>query len=325
MMAMKLQSATIGRKRMAMTMQLRSPTLRAGISKPQTQCRLKTAAFSSMASPPTSFLGRAWAKYTEALIARPLLVKGGAASFIFLVSDSATQKLMNPEADWDGSRALSGAGFGVVATCWLHYWWGFLEVVVNKRIPAGAYGQNKFINALGKVVADQLVGAPLYIYSYYCVTHFGKEWMAIQGTMKNEQHENKHEKEETGMVETAHTKTPSVNSLMKETSDRALEMLPDTILRHWTLWPLVHTINFYYNPIHHRVLVQNIVLIFWSGYLSHLNNGGLITPETEVEMVANRKQRTKAPKEREHTVLLSSHPNTATPMVTSSAVRTREC
>mmetsp|Transcript_7660 Transcript_7660/g.15880 ORF Transcript_7660/g.15880 Transcript_7660/m.15880 type:complete len:178 (-) Transcript_7660:1006-1539(-) len=79
-----------------------------------------------------------------------------------------------------------------------------------------------------------------------------------------------------------------VVTLMKETSDRALEMLPDTLLRHWTLWPIVHTWNFYYNPIHHRVLVQNIVLIFWSGYLSHLNNGGLeiVTPEKEIDMVA---------------------------------------
>eukprot|EP00536_Pseudo-nitzschia_multiseries_P010314 jgi/Psemu1/289028/fgenesh1_pg.309_\ len=268
---------------------------------------------------------QAWARYTEELIARPLLVKGGAASFIFLVSDSATQKLMNPDAEWDGSRALSGAGFGVVATCWLHYWWGFLEVVVNKRLPVGAYGQNKFMNALGKVVADQLVGAPLYIYSYYCVTHFGKEWMAIQNNINNniniesesEQLEkNQSKKEERSSVKTT---TPSVTSLMQETSDRALEMLPDTILRHWTLWPIVHTFNFYYNPIHHRVLVQNLVLIFWSGYLSHLNNGGLITPEKEVEMSAQRKCKTNTQKEREHTVLGPSSSGTATPLAMSIA------
>ena len=182
---------------------------------------------------------------------------------------------MDPEAPWDASRALSGAGFGVVGTAWLHYWWGFLELVLNKRLPVGAYGQNKLVNALGKVAADQLVGAPLYLYSYYCITHFGTKWVARTKA--------KTKAPLGGGEPTEATKAPSEDSdpiddvvpLLKETSDRALEMLPDTLLRHWTVWPIVHTLNFYYNPIHHRVLVQNIVLIFWSGYLSHLNNGGL--------------------------------------------------
>jgi hypothetical protein len=28
-------------------------------------------------------------------------------------------------------------------------------------------------------------------------------------------------------------------------------------------------------PLHHRMFVQNAVLVGWSGYLSYLNNGGL--------------------------------------------------
>ncbi|VEU44485.1 unnamed protein product [Pseudo-nitzschia multistriata] len=289
MMAVRHRAVALGGKRMAASkapVPFRSPILRGS-----------GGGFSTSASPPppASFFGRMWASYTEALIARPLLVKGGAASLIFLVSDSATQRLMNgPEAEWDGSRALSGAGFGVVATCWLHYWWGFLEVVVNKRLPTGAYGQNKFVNALGKVVADQLVGAPLYIYSYYCVTHFGKEWMAIrEGAAGTDDDDTGPDGGEA--AEPSGDSLSSAVSLMKDTSDRALEMLPDTLLRHWTLWPIVHTLNFYYNPIHHRVLVQNIVLIFWSGYLSHLNNGGLdlVTPEKEVDMVVEKHQAEK--------------------------------
>jgi hypothetical protein len=74
-------------------------------------------------------------------------------------------------------------------------------------------------------------------------------------------------------------------ALFKDTCDRAAEMLPPTMLRHWTLWPAVHSLNFYYNPLHHRVLVQNLVLVGWSAYLSHLNNGGLLmTPEEEIEV-----------------------------------------
>lgn len=334
MMATKLHTAALGGKMMSSStpMLFRSPTYRrAGATNPRllkgrTAARIfsTSAPPSSSASTSTSFLGRLWAGYTEALIARPLLVKGGAASLIFLVSDTATQRLMNgPEAEWDGSRALSGAGFGVVATCWLHYWWGFLEVVVNKRLPVGAYGQNKFVNALGKVVADQLVGAPIYIYSYYCVTHFGKEWMAIRNNADTaELAEKANSDKENGSAQASAppSTTDDVTSLMKETSDRALEMLPDTILRHWTIWPIVHSLNFYYNPIHHRVLVQNLVLIFWSGYLSHLNNGGLITPEKEVEMTVQR-HKTKISKERERPKARLSSSQKETPLATSAAER----
>ena len=245
---------------------------------------------SSLSSSKTFFWTHLWDCYTRALLKRPLLVKGGAASVIFLVSDTATQKLMGPsskEKDWDVSRAISGSFFGVAATCWLHYWWGFLEVCVNKRLPVQ---NNKLANALTKVVADQLVGAPLYIYSYYCVTHFGTMWMEQKQNYnsKNTVAPNNDAKSSDKTKKNNSNNNNSVLSLLRSTSERALEMLPDTLLRHWTLWPVVHTLNFYFNPIHHRVLVQNIVLIFWSGYLSHLNNGGLlvVTPEQEIELTA---------------------------------------
>jgi hypothetical protein len=250
----------------------------------------------SSPSSSSSFLGRLWNKYTEALIARPLLVKGGTASIIFFLSDTMTQRLLysnsntddddntdnntKSESDvwiWDYNRSLSGAGFGIVATCWLHYWWGFLEIVVNKRLPVCAInGTNKFINTLGKVFLDQVIGAPIYIYSYYCITHFGKEFSKmnlLNNTNDNDDNKNKG----TTTNKTTAMTTTTTTELMKETSNRAIEMLPVTMIRHWTIWPAVHTLNFYYNPIHHRVLVQNLVLIFWSGYLSHLNNGGLVS------------------------------------------------
>lgn len=83
------------------------------------------------------------------------------------------------------------------------------------------------------------------------------------------------------------TQSQPALQLFRDTCTRAADMLPPTMLRHWTLWPAVHTLNFYYNPLHHRVLVQNLVLVGWSAYLSHLNNGGLLrimTPEDEVEV-----------------------------------------
>mmetsp|Transcript_5980 Transcript_5980/g.10693 ORF Transcript_5980/g.10693 Transcript_5980/m.10693 type:complete len:296 (+) Transcript_5980:135-1022(+) len=210
----------------------------------------------------SSWFIRAWGRYCEALLARPLIVKATSASLIFFTSDSATQYLLDPTGEWDGARAGSGAAFGVIATTWLHYWWGFLEGFVGARLPVA---RHRLSNTLVKVVVDQAIGAPLYIYTYYVVTNFLQELNSQQPQMDDGK---------------------SASVLLKETHDNASQMLMPTMMRHWMLWPAVHTFNFYYMPLHHRVLVQNLVLVGWSGYLSHLNNGGLMTPKEEIVVTA---------------------------------------
>jgi len=80
-------------------------------------------------------------------------------------------------------------------------------------------------------------------------------------------------------------------------------MLWPTMLLHWRLWPLVHSVNFYFVPLQHRVLVQNTVLVGWSGYLSHLNKAGLapenpdgklMTPVEEMEITIQRRKTIEA-------------------------------
>jgi Mpv17 / PMP22 family len=258
-----------------------------------------------------------WQQYTDLLIRNPLLVKSSTASLIFFVSDTATQCLTEPDDEpFHWSRAGSGAAFGVVATTWLHYWWGFLETVVNKRLPVV---QHRLANTLTKVVVDQSIGAPIYIFTYYCITHFGKEYMSLLSSSPSSSASSISEIKEKGSIlsslsDTTNNidndnddgyKSSAAYKLWVETVSRAAEMLPPTMIRHWSVWPLVHTINFYFFSLHHRVLVQNLVLVGWSGYLSHLNNGGLasttttttiktphqphgqlMTPEEEVESVA---------------------------------------
>ena len=97
------------------------------------------------------------------------------------------------------------------------------------------------------MVLDQAIGAPIYIYTYYVITHFLTEYKTLLSSKS-----------------TASTKEQT-SVLLEQTVDRANEMLLPTMLRHWSVWPLVHSLNFYYNPLHHRVLVQNLVLVGWSG------------------------------------------------------------
>lgn len=226
--------------------------------------RKRYASSSFPKDPPKNFFQRAWHAYSEALYQNPLTTKASMAAVIFYASDSATQYIMrNPEEDflaqYQITRALSGSAFGILATGYLHVWWGFLEKVVAARLPVKQY---RLSNTITKVVIDQALAAPIYIYSYYVVTNFIQA-LSMPGPSKEHK---------------------SVYELWVEKNQKASEMLWPTMLRHWRLWPAVHTFNFYYVPLHHRVLVQNLVLVGWSGYLSHLNSGGLMTPSEEIEV-----------------------------------------
>ncbi|KAF4636497.1 hypothetical protein G7Y89_g1604 [Cudoniella acicularis] len=46
------------------------------------------------------------------------------------------------------------------------------------------------------------------------------------------------------------------------------------LTKNWMVWPFVQAINFKVVPLHHRVLVVNVVSLGWNCYLSYLNSQG---------------------------------------------------
>lgn len=208
-----------------------------------------------------SIFSRAWEAYSSVLYRRPLTTKASVGIVIFFTSDSATQYLtrdVDRTFTFDLQRALSGSVFGFVASVFLHSWWGCLESIVGARLPIA---EHRLANTMAKVLIDQGMAAPFYIYSYYVVTNF-LQMLASQPNGPE-------------------AKSPQL--ILQETHTKASDMLWPTMLRHWRIWPLLHSFNFYFVPLNHRVLVQNLVLVGWSGYLSHLNSGGLLTPKKEIE------------------------------------------
>ena len=198
------------------------------------------------------------------------MIESTAAAIIFFSSDVATQLMsytrtdtedgstemnekprsvlsifldMNTDVDIDWTRATSGAVFGVVGSCYLHVVWGMLETAVETRVPVR---RSRVVNTTVKVLVDQGLSAPVYIYCYYIVTNTIQKGMAVA--------------------------TAGVSSSMKDWTDalrsvqqKANDVIVPTMLLHWRVWPLVHSVNFYFVPLQHRVLVQNVVLIGWSG------------------------------------------------------------
>lgn len=219
----------------------------------RTPCCLRTVRTQSsearttpfLVHPKKSALQRIWDAYSESVHEHPIFTKAVMAAAIFFVSDSASQYIQSRHKDsfdWSLSRALSGSSFGIVATVGVHYWWGLLEAVVKKRLPLKTH---RLANTAIKVFLDQSLKAPLYIFSYFVLTRFLNEQM--DGTQ-------------------------DWQTSWSEANSKAKEMLLPTMLQHWRVWIPVHSFNFYFVPLHHRVLVQNTILVFWSGYLSYLNH-----------------------------------------------------
>ena len=76
----------------------------------------------------------------------------------------------------------------------------------------------------------------MYIYSYYVLTNV--------------------------LQDLQHQRVPVAQSWCTNHA-KATEMLWPTMMQHWKLWPAVHSLNFYFMPLHHRVLVQVRVECVW--------------------------------------------------------------
>ena len=166
------------------------------------------------------------------------MIESTAAAIIFFSSDVATQLMsytrtdtedgstemnekprsvlsifldMNTDVDIDWTRATSGAVFGVVGSCYLHVVWGMLETAVETRFPVR---RSRVVNTAVKVLVDQGLSAPVYIYCYYIVTNTIQKGMAVA--------------------------TAGVSSSMKDWTDalrsvqqKANDVIVPTMLLHW--------------------------------------------------------------------------------------------
>ncbi|RDL33601.1 Uncharacterized protein BP5553_07969 [Venustampulla echinocandica] len=63
-------------------------------------------------------------------------------------------------------------------------------------------------------------------------------------------------------------------AIMEGTSpkDKLESTYATALAKNWMIWPFVQAINFKLTPLHHRVLVVNVVSLGWNCYLSYLNS-----------------------------------------------------
>jgi len=65
-------------------------------------------------------------------------------------------------------------------------------------------------------------------------------------------------------------------AIMEGTSpkDKLEKSYSTALQKNWMVWPWVQAINFKLVPLHHRVLVVNVISLGWNCYLSYLNSQG---------------------------------------------------
>jgi len=57
--------------------------------------------------------------------------------------------------------------------------------------------------------------------------------------------------------------------------------------KNWMVWPFIQIINFKFVPLHHRLLLVNVISLGWNCYLSYLNSqgGSLKEKKNEAQMI----------------------------------------
>ncbi|TVY86773.1 Protein sym-1, partial [Lachnellula willkommii] len=78
-------------------------------------------------------------------------------------------------------------------------------------------------------------------------------------------------------------------ALMEGTSpkDKLDSTYWNALEKNWMVWPVIQAVNFKLVPLHHRVLVVNVVSLGWNCYLSFLNSqGGKKEEKEEVSVVS---------------------------------------
>jgi hypothetical protein len=185
-------------------------------------------------------IGRLYRGYTALLNKHPLPTKATTAGVIFSSSDVVTQRLETvssgaeiPLASWyDPDRTFRMIVFGVASTSYIHFWYGVLESNVERILANHGTGVKTFV----KVTVDQCTNSVFFNAFFFWLT----------------------------------------SRLEGNTSEQAMERVKDRLwpqmLTHWPFWWPYHFTNFYFVPLHQRILVQNFGMVFWSGFMSNIGN-----------------------------------------------------
>ncbi|XP_077990365.1 mitochondrial inner membrane protein Mpv17-like [Glandiceps talaboti] len=183
-------------------------------------------------------LGKVWARYLNYVARHPMKSQAYSAGVLFCVGDVVAQQLVERRGrNHNIYRTIRTSAFGLfIGGPTLRGWYVLLDKIYKGSRPQ--------IGALQKMCTDQIIMAPLFIFTFFTTMSFA-----------------------SGMT------TSQVKEKLKQDYFDALKT-------NYKVWPLVQLTNFYLVPLNHRVLFVNVVALFWNTYMAWKANTST-EPQTE--------------------------------------------
>ncbi|XP_006814766.1 mitochondrial inner membrane protein Mpv17-like [Saccoglossus kowalevskii] len=173
---------------------------------------------------------RLWKSYIDFVAKYPLKSQAYSSGVLFFIGDVVAQQVVERKgSNHNPYRTVRQTVFGlVIAGPALRGWYVLLDKIYKTSRPQTA--------ALKKMVTDQIIMAPLFIFTFFTVMGCA-----------------------------------SGKSLQK-IKDKVRQDYFDTVIANYKVWPAFQLINFYFIPLQHRVLFVNTVALFWNTYLAWKTN-----------------------------------------------------
>ena len=194
--------------------------------------------------------GAAWSWYKTQLKTYPLCTKSTTSSVIMTVSDILCQEIMREKAPAGkgkkgnakkGSKAVATTSGGLDYTRVLHVaitgfiWSGPISHHWYATLEKIVKIQDPIGGLIARIVLDALIFSPVAVSGYFSVRSI------LEGS---------------GVEGIRHKLTTK---------------FAPTVVGAWKFWPAANVVNFGAVPIQYRVLYNNVLSLFWTGYLTHVN------------------------------------------------------
>jgi len=176
------------------------------------------------------------ARYGAVMQARPLATKFCSGGVIFALGDVIAQHSRFGEGKaWNDVDLARTCRTAAVGA----FFSGWLHFWWGGLERAGAYclPNGKLANTAFKVFFDQALSAPMFNVSYvYIISQL--EGMGHDASL-----------------------------------NRTINTVPEQMVLHYKVWPAFHMFNFYFVPLHYRVIAMNFIKVGWSGLMSYRLQG----------------------------------------------------
>lgn len=165
--------------------------------------------------------------FKRLVVSHPLAANMIQTGALFGVGDAIAQYMAPQQPHYDWPRTLRAVGYGGVIFAPIGNKWYHLLAKIK---PSASHA----VNTGWRVAADQLIFAPFIgIPMYYLV-------MTVL--------ENRH-------------------PILPRIEEQLTTNWWPTLANNWKVWPAFQAVNFFFVPVHLRLLAVNVILIFWNTYL----------------------------------------------------------